>query len=105
MNEKRKFMFCVIMFGLVVTLLTPAFSLGREKHIYNFQGVIERISKDRRILEVNEGRVILSSETKIVDERGRVLTVESLKPDLFVKIEALRGTSGFYAEKIEVKSR
>ena len=87
-----------------VILWTLSFSQARADELFIVSGTIERLSKDLKSMEVNEGRVLISADTKIVDEKGKPLEVHSLQQKPMVTIQVLRRSSGFYAQKIVVKT-
>jgi hypothetical protein len=71
----------------------------------SFSGVIESIHKDFSFIVINEVRIYISPDTKIIDEGGGILQKGELQSRRKVIIEASRGKEGFYAKKIILKKK
>ena len=67
-------------------------------------GVIENIDSYSNSVVVNKAQILVSSQTKIMDESGKALKIEDLNPSLSVAIEGFRNSNGFTATKIIVKT-
>ncbi len=81
------------------------FSFGqvkKERMIY-FSGIIKTISGDHKSIVVNHVNILISPNTKIVNEKGIILTINDLRPELFVGIEGSKSPNGFVAGKIVLK--
>jgi hypothetical protein len=66
----------------------------------SFSGMIESIHKDLNFIVINEVRIYISPDTKIIDEGGGILQKGELQIRQKVFIEASRGKEGYYAKKI-----
>jgi hypothetical protein len=89
---------------MAVLLWALNVSQARGDELFFVSGTVESISKDLKSIEVNEGRVLISPETKIVDEKEKPLGLTSLQQKPKVTIQVLRRSNGFYAQKIVVKT-
>ena len=74
------------------------------KPVETISGVVENINQDSKSVVVNKAQILISSQTKIVDEKGNTLKMEDLNPSLSVAIEGFRNPNGFAATKIIVKT-
>jgi hypothetical protein len=102
-NLRKIFLIEFAIFILTFLVLNLAFSQVKMGEITSFPGVIESIPADFRFIVINEVRIYISPDTKIVNETGNILKIEELKPRFHVTIEAVRSKDGFYAKKIVVK--
>jgi hypothetical protein len=95
-----KFFIFILIFGMA----NAVFSQAKKDEIISFQGFIKDISKDYTFIVVNSDNVLISSDTKIVNEKGWTLKIEDLKPKLYVVIEAVVVKSkGLLAKKIVIR--
>jgi hypothetical protein len=103
MNSQRVFLVPAIL--LIFLLLIPAasFSQVKKEKMISFPGTIKTISKDLKIVVVNDVNVLISPDTKIFDGNGNNLKINELKPKLYVIVEALENSDGIFAKKIVVK--
>jgi hypothetical protein len=92
-----------LIFTMTLLFLNPGFSQVKIGEATSFPGVIESIPADFKFIVINEVRIYISPDTKIVNESGNILKIEELKPRFNVTIEAVRSKDGFYAKKIVVK--
>ncbi len=88
---------------MTLLFLNPGFSQVKIGDTISFPGVIESIQKDFKFIVINEVRIFISPDTKIVDENGNILKIKELKSRLNVTIEAIRNPNGLFAKKIVVK--
>ena len=102
MKLQRLLLMKLFVLILILVIFQPGFSQGKREEIQSFSGYIESISKDSKFIAVNEIRVFISSNTKIVDEKGNILKIDQLKPGLSVAIEGIRKSDGIFAGKITV---
>ena len=72
--------------------------------IETISGVIEGLDKNSKSIVVNNTQILISSQTKVVDEKGNILKIEDLNPNLPVSIQGIRNPNGFAAMKIVVKT-
>jgi hypothetical protein len=47
--------------------------------------------------------ILISTDTKIVNEKGAILKINDLRLGLFVGIEGSKNQNGFFARKIVIK--
>lgn len=103
MNLMRVFL---IHFTIFIVIFV-AFNLGlpqvRIGEAISFPGVIESVQKDYKFIVINEVKIFISRDTKVVDENGNTLKINVLKSRLHVTIEALRNPNGFFAKKVVIK--
>ena len=92
---------------LLVTLMffTTAFAQGMGVGLVSFSGIIESISGDLKYLVINETKIIISSSTQIVDERGNAIKADVLRPQFNVVAQVVQMRDGFHAKKIVIKKR
>ena len=98
--QKVRFVKSVI-FMLTLLIFLPGFQ-GKKEETVSYSGVIESIDKNFKSIMVNNARVYISPSTKIVDEKGNILKIDDLKPNLSVAIKAVRNPDGFLAKKIVI---
>jgi hypothetical protein len=72
--------------------------------VETISGVIEKINKDSKVIVVDKGRIFVSAETRIVDDKENILRIQDLNPDHFVEIEGVHRSNGFSATRILVKT-
>ena len=91
---------------LALSLVTLGLQ-GIKLEAMTFHGKIAAVSEDRKFIVVDGGkvsRIVISSGTKIVDEKGTVLGTDSLRPKLSIEVEGLYNPKGpFFAKKVIVK--
>ncbi|MGZ3950618.1 MAG: DUF5666 domain-containing protein [Flavisolibacter sp.] len=87
------------MVGLLIFL--SGFEVIRVETI---SGVVEKINQDSKFIVVDKARILVSAETKIVDEKGNILSIQDLNLDHSVQIEGVHRSNGFSATKILVKT-
>jgi hypothetical protein len=92
-----------LIFMMPLLFHTPSFSQVMIGETLSFPGMIESIQEDFKFVVINEVRIFISSDTKVVDEKEDVLKINDLKPKMNVTIEAFRNKDGFFAKKIIVK--
>jgi hypothetical protein len=100
----RKVVFIQILI-LILTLLIlgPGFSQVKKEGTLSFSGYIDHTPADFKSIVVNEGRIFISSDTKIVDEKGNHLKIKDLKRRQYVTIVVLQKSNGVFAQKITIK--
>ncbi len=67
-------------------------------------GSVETVDKNHQSMIVNGGKVIITPDTKVVDEKGRSLKPSDLQQRSTVEIEALRHGQNFLATKILIRA-
>jgi hypothetical protein len=100
MNLQRLLLMKLVILAMTLVAVHPGLSQVKGEEIKSFSGSIESMAKDSRFIVVNEVRVFISSNTRIVDEKGNVLEIDHLKPRHLVTIEGVRKSEGISAEKI-----
>jgi len=100
--KKRCFVKSVI-FMLTLLIFLPGVQ-GIKEEAASYSGVVKSIDKDSKFIVVNDAKVLISDNTKIADEKGNILRMNGLKPGLSVTIEGVRGSNGFFANKIIILS-
>ena len=90
-------------FMLILLIFLPGVQ-GIKEEAGSYSGVIKSIDKDFKFIVVNDAKVLISDNTKIVDEKGKTLRMNDLKPGLSVTIEGVRSSNGFFANKIVILS-
>jgi hypothetical protein len=94
--------------SLLVMLVMILFLLGFEvKKMENVSltGSVETVSRDSKFIVVDGTRIAISSKTKIVDEKGIPVKLESLTHRSSIAVEATHNSSGILADKIIVKTQ
>jgi len=104
MNLIRVFLIQFTVFIFISLIINLGFSQVKTGEMISFTGVIQSIQKDFKFIVINEVRIFISRDTKVVDESGNTLKISVLKSRLNVTIEAVRNPNGFFAKKIVVKS-
>jgi hypothetical protein len=99
MKSEKAYFIKSIMFMLALLIFLPGIQ-GIKQEAISYSGVIESIDKDFKFIVVNGAKMLISGDTKIVDEKGNILKMDDLKPKLSVVIEGVRGPEGFLAKKI-----
>ena len=103
MSIKRALLINLIVVLAIFLGFNLAFSQAKGAKIISFNGVIDAVPKSLKFIMVNEERVNITSDTKIVDAYGSTLKVTDLKVKLHVEIEAVTNQKTLYAKKIVVK--
>ncbi len=103
MNVKRALFVNLVVVLAIFLGFSLAFSQGKGAKTISFNGIIDAVPKSLKFIMVNEERVNISSDTKIVDTYGSTLKLTDLKVKLHVVIEAVTNQKTLYAKKIVVK--
>lgn len=103
MNLIKVFLIQFSIFIVIFLIFNLGWSQVKMGETISFPGVIESIQKDFKFIVINEVRIFISRDTKVVDENGNILKINVLKSRLNVTIEAVRNPNGFFAKKIVVK--
>jgi hypothetical protein len=101
MKLEKAFPIKSVMFMLILLIFLPGIQ-GIKQEAIPFSGVIESIDKNFKFIGINGAKILISEETKIVDEKGNSLKMDNLKLKLSVVIEGGRSPEGFLAKKIIV---
>jgi hypothetical protein len=103
MKLKRALFFQCMVFVIPFLLLSPGFSQVKKEEIIVYGGVIKSISKDYKSIMVYSENILISSNTKFFNEKGKPLNITDLRPELYVVVEGVINPNGFLAKKITVK--
>lgn len=103
MNLKNIFFTKFSIFIFILFMFNSGFSQGKKEEIILFSGIITTISNDYKLIVVHDVNILISSDTKIVNEKGKSLKINELRPELFVKVEGVQSPNGFLAKRIIVK--
>jgi hypothetical protein len=90
-----------VLFMLTLLIFLPGIQ-GIKQDGIPFSGVIESIDKDFKFIVINGEKILISENTKMVDEKGNILKRHDLKLKLSVVIEGVRSPEGFLAKKIKI---
>ena len=101
MKSEKAYFIKSIMFMLALLIFLPGIQ-GIKQESISYSGVIESIDKDFKFIVVNGAKILISGNTKIVDEKGNILKMDDLKPKLSVVIEGVHSPEGFLAKKIVI---
>jgi hypothetical protein len=93
-----------VIFILILLVFLPGFQ-GKRVEIGSYSGVIESIDKDFKFIVVSGTKFLISSDTKITDEKGSILKGSDLKLKAFVAIEGVPNPDGVYAKKIVIQKK
>jgi len=89
MKLRTLFLIQGVMAGVVLSLVNPGLSQGLKQSTVLLVGTLERISPDSTFIVVNKQNILISSDTKVVDEQGKGLSLKDLKPKAHVDVEVL----------------
>ena len=103
MNSKNIFLMKFVIFIFIFFVVHFCFSQVKKEEAIIFSGIITRISSDYKFIVVSDVNILITSDTKIVNEKGTILKINELKPKLFVRIEGVQNPNGLLAKKILVK--
>jgi hypothetical protein len=102
MDLKKLFVVKLLVLMLTLSLIGPAFSQGSGKP-RPYTGVIEWVSKDFKYIGIDERKILITPETKVVDAEGKMLKTSDLKPGRTVVIESIRTPGGSTERRITIK--
>jgi hypothetical protein len=101
MKLEKAYFIKSVMFMLTLLIFLPGIQ-GIKQEAISYSGVIESIDKDFKFIVVNGAKMLISGNTRIVDEKGNILKMDDLKPKLSAMIEGVRTPEGFLAKKIVI---
>ena len=104
MNLQRLLLVKLVILAMTLVIVHPGFSQVKSREIKSFSGYIESIHKDLKFIAVNEVRVFISSNTKIVGEKGNSLKMDDLRTELPVAIEGVWKSGDIFAEKVTIRT-
>jgi hypothetical protein len=105
MKLKKTLFIQFVILMMTLLFLYPCFSQVKIGETISFSGVIQSIHRDSNFIVINEVRIYMSPDTKIVNEDGDILPTDTLQSRQKVMIEASRSKEGFYAKKIILKKK
>jgi len=88
----------VVMSVLVLFTFLPGFRGVKVEHV-SLSGSVDRIDHEQKAVSLNGERILLSSDTPIVDEEGNRLSFYDIKTKTQIAVEAVRHVN---TGKIEV---
>jgi hypothetical protein len=103
MNFKRLFIVKLLVLILVFSFTGPAFSQGKQGRTRIHAGVIEWVSRDFKYISINEHKVLITPQTKVLDEWGNNLNVNELRRGRAVVVELIRNSNGSAEKRIIIK--
>ena len=101
MKLKKGYIAKAIMFMLILLIFLPGIH-GIKQEATSQSGAIEKMDKDSKVIVVNGAKIILSGNTKIMDEQGNLLGTDDLQTRRSVVIEGVHSPEGFLAKKIVI---
>jgi len=101
MNARRFFIIKSFTFMLTLLICLSGFQV---MPVGTISGVIENTDNNSKSIVVNGMKVLISSDTKIVDEQGNILRIEDLSSNSTITIEGTHRPNGFSATKILLKT-
>jgi len=101
MKSERASCIKSILFMLTLMIFLPGIQ-GIRHEATSYSGVIQNIDNDFKFIVVNGAKILISGDTRIVDEKGNTLKIDDLKPKLSAIIEGVRSPEGFWAKKIVI---
>jgi hypothetical protein len=104
MKFEKGFFIKWAIFMLILLAFLPGFQ-GKKVETASYSGVIESIDKDFKFIVVSGTKFLISSDTKITDEKGSMLKASDLKLKAFVAIEGVPNPDGVYAKKIVIQKK
>ncbi len=99
--HKRAVMWLLVSF--VFFVLVAGFR-GVKMEPVRVSGSVETVDKNHQSMLVNGGKVIITPDTRVLDDKGRSLKPSALQPRSTVEIEALRHGQNFLATKILIRA-
>ena len=103
MDSKKIFLVKFVILTFILLMVNPGFSQVKKEEIIVYAGIIKSISKDYKSIVVYNENILIYSNTRIFNDKGKPLKIEDLKPELYVVIEGVQNPNGFLAKKIVVK--
>lgn len=103
MNLKRVFFVKLLVLMLALSSIGPAFSQGKQGKTIVRAGEIEWVSRDFKYIGINEGKVLITPQTKVFDERGNSLNIRDLRQGRYVVVEMIRNPDGSTEKRIIIK--
>jgi hypothetical protein len=103
MNLKKVFWVELLVVILALSFVGPAFSQARPGKTIAHAGVIEWVSKDLKYIGINERKVLITPQTKVLDDQGNSLKVTELRRGRIVVVEMVRISNGSVEKRIIIK--
>jgi hypothetical protein len=86
---------------LILLIFLPGFRVEKMESI-SLSGAVERIDKEQKVVILNGEKIVLSSNTLIVNEEGKRLSLDDIKPNAQIVVEALRYLSNQKVEATKI---
>jgi hypothetical protein len=105
MSPKKVFWVELLVLMLTLSLISPAFSQGGPDRRIANAGVIVWVSWDLKYIAINtsEHKILITPQTKVLDEQGNSLRVSDLRRGLRIVIEVVRISDGSMEKRIIIK--
>jgi hypothetical protein len=103
MNLKKVFFVKLLVLILVLSFTGPAFTQGKPSKRVVRAGAIEWVSRDFKYIGINEGKVLITPQTKVLDEKGNSLDIRELRRGRHVVVELILNSSGSAEKRIIIK--
>ena len=102
-NSIKLFLGKIVILILILCTVASVSAQPKKEEIISFPGFIKSISKDYQFIVINADNILITSSTRIANEKGMSLRVEDLRAGLYVVVEATVNLNGLLAKKIVVK--
>jgi hypothetical protein len=103
MNFKKVFFVQLLALVLTLSFIGPAFSQGRPSKRVVRAGVIEWVSRDFKYIGIDEGKVLITPQTKVFDAYGNPLGISALERGRHVVVELIRNPDGSTEKRIIIR--
>lgn len=101
MKSQKRPVVLLIMSWLILLIFLPGFRAEKMESV-SLSGAVERIDKEQKVVILNGEKIILSSNTLIVNEEGKRLSLDDIKPNAQIVVEALRYLSNQKVEATKI---
>jgi hypothetical protein len=103
MNPRKVFWVELLVVIWVLSFVGPAFSQARPGKTIAHAGVIEWVSRDFKYIGINERKILITPQTKILDDLGNSLRTAELRRGRTVMVEMVRMPGGSVEKRIIIK--
>ena len=90
MNLKKFFFVKLLVLLLVLFLIGPAFSQARDGKRIVYAGIIDWVSQDFKYIGINDHKLPITPQTKVLDEKGNRLATSELRQGRPIVVELIR---------------
>ncbi len=102
MRRQKTIQFFLLILPLFTVLC--GFQVKRMETV-SVNGAIERIDLAHKVIVVNQIKMGISPDTRVIDERGNAVKWDQLKPTTYLTAETVRMPDGYKVIKITVHSK